>query len=76
MFHTDSTEIIRVIGDSYIGYLGCGYVVHVGENLLLYLYIQNTLNSFIWIPLVLVMFSPVSMATNGKVSSAHIVTTT
>ena len=41
-------------------------MVHVGENAnftWLYLYIQNIL---ILIPLVLVMFSPVSMATNGK----------
>ena len=44
-------------------------MVHVGENVdftWLHLYIQNTHNSFIWMPLVLVMFSPVSMATNGK----------
>ena len=44
-------------------------MVHVGKNVnftLLYLYIQKTLDSFIWMPLVLVMFSPVSMATNGK----------
>ena len=31
-----------------------------------YFYIQNTLHYFIWIQLVLVMFSPVSMATNGN----------
>ena len=44
-------------------------MVHVGETVnftWLYLYIQNSLNSFIWMSLVLMMFSPVSIATNGN----------
>ena len=42
------------------------WVVHVSENVNLYPFIQKMLIFFNWIQLVLVMFSPVSMATNGK----------
>ena len=29
VLHTDSTKTIRVIGDNYIGYLGCGWYMLV-----------------------------------------------
>ena len=54
-------ENISHIGASYVHWLFRVWVVHVGKNVnftWLYLCIQ--------ISLVLVMFSPVSMATNGK----------
>ena len=64
VLHTDSTDYLS--GASYIGYLGCGWYMLMKMTSHGYTFTYRIHLFLYWIPLVLVMFSPVSMATNGN----------